>query len=102
MDILIIVEKRKMSVYDIGSICIKKVGREATRKCVVVDIIDKSFVLVTGPQALTGVKRRRANVSHLKPLEEKLTITPGASDEEIVALIKEEGMTNEMQIKAIP
>ena len=102
MDILITVEKRKMSAHDIGRICIKKVGREANRKCVVVDIIDKSYVLITGPKTLTKVKRRRANVNHLKSLMKKLAISRGASDEEIMIIIKTEGMTNEMQVKAIP
>jgi large subunit ribosomal protein L14e len=102
MNTLITGEKRKMSAHDIGRICIKKVGREANRKCVIVDIIDKSYVLVTGPKTLTRVKRRRANVNHLKPLEETLAISRGASDEEIMSIIKTEGMTNQMRIKAIP
>lgn len=91
-----------MSVYDIGRICIKTTGREANKKCVVVEIIDKSFALITGPKALSGVKRRRANINHLKPLEEKLAISRGASDEEIVSLIQKEGLTNEMLSKATP
>ena len=77
-----------MSAHDIGRICIKKVGREANRKCVVVDIIDKSYVLITGPKTLTKVKRRRANVNHLKSLMKKLAISRGASDEEIMVIIK--------------
>jgi len=68
---------------EIGRICVKLAGREAGRKCVIVDIIDKSFVLVTGPKNVTGVKRRRANVNHIEPLQDKIQIKRGASDEEV-------------------
>jgi len=72
-----------MPAIEIGRICVKQRGRETGKKCVVVDIVDKSFVLVTGPKEVSGVKRRRANINHLRPLEEKLDISRGASDEEI-------------------
>ncbi len=74
------------SAVDIGKICVKKLGREASKKCVIVDIIDKSFVLVTGPKALTGVKRRRVNINHLEPTNSSLKIARRASDEDIIAL----------------
>lgn len=77
------------SVFDIGRVCIKKAGRESGRKCVVVDTIDKNFVLITGPKTLTGVKRRRVNVDHLEPLEIKIKIRRGASDEEIAKVLTE-------------
>ena len=59
-----------MSAVDIGRICVKTRGREKGKRCVIVDIIDRSFVLITGPKDLTGVKRRRANVGHLEILDE--------------------------------
>jgi large subunit ribosomal protein L14e len=92
-------EKNKMTILDIGSICVKKLGRETGRKCIVVDIIDKSFVLVTGPQALSGVKRRRANVNHLEPIAAKLNITRQASDEDVIRAVEAEGKTEEMKAK---
>jgi large subunit ribosomal protein L14e len=64
---------------DVGRVCVKLVGREAGKKCVVVDVVDESYVLVSGPE----VKRRRCNVRHLEPLEQKLEIGEGASDEEV-------------------
>ncbi|MEM2901613.1 MAG: 50S ribosomal protein L14e [Candidatus Bathyarchaeia archaeon] len=72
-----------MSVMDVGSVCVKKTGREKGRKCVVVDVVDKNYVLVTGPKSLTGVKRRRVNVKHLDPTGEIVKIKKGASDEEV-------------------
>lgn len=58
-----------MPAIEVGRICVKNAGRETGHKCVIVDIIDKSFVLVTGPKELTGVKRRRTNIEHITHLE---------------------------------
>jgi large subunit ribosomal protein L14e len=44
---------------EIGRICVKLTGREAGRKCVIVDIIDKSFVVITGPKTITGSARAK-------------------------------------------
>ena len=75
---------------EIGRICIKTRGREKGRKCVVVDLIDKNYVLITGPKSITGVKRRRVNIDHLKPTLEKLKVNRGASDESVEAAVKDE------------
>ncbi|HDI52830.1 MAG TPA: 50S ribosomal protein L14e [Candidatus Bathyarchaeota archaeon] len=76
-----------MPLIEVGRVCIKTRGREAGRRCVIVDIIDRNFVLITGPRDVTGVRRRRANIDHLKPLDEKIDIRPGASDEEVKAAL---------------
>jgi large subunit ribosomal protein L14e len=73
---------------DVGRVCVKLSGREAGRRCVIIDIIDRNYVLVTGPEGLTGVRRRRVNMTHLRPLEDKLDISRGASDEEIIEILK--------------
>ena len=73
-----------MPAIEVGRICIKTCGREAGKRCVIVDLIDKNFVLVTGPKSVTGVRRRRANINHLSPTEEKINIKRGASDEEVL------------------
>lgn len=77
-------------MVEVGRICVKIAGREAGQKCVIVDVIDKNFVLVTGPQKVTGLKRRRVNVSHIEPTERKIKIRRGDSDEEIVSAIDSE------------
>jgi len=64
-------------------------GRESGKECVIIDIIDRSFVLITGPISASGVKRRRANVSHLKPTETVLDIRRGATDEEVEKALSE-------------
>jgi len=72
-----------MPAIEVGRLCLKMAGRESGKRCVIVDVIDKSFVLVTGPQQLTGVRRRRTNVKHLEVTEEKIDIKKGATDEEV-------------------
>jgi len=88
--------KKVMPAIEIGRICVKQGGRECCTKCVVIDIVDKSFALVTGPKKLTGVKRRRANINHLMPLEDKIDIKRGASDDEVAQAIEAAGKTEEM------
>ena len=85
-----------MPAVEVGRICVKLSGREAGQKCVIIDIIDKNFVLITGPKAVTGIKRRRANVNHVEPLREKIKVKRGASDEEVVEALKSSGRLDEM------
>ena len=77
-----------MPAIEVGRVCIKTMGREDGKKCVIVNIIDKSFVLITGPKSITGVKRRRVNVRHLKPTQERIEVTRGASDEEVIDMLR--------------
>jgi len=91
-----------MPAIEVGRICVKIKGREAGRRCVVLDIIDKNFVLVTGPKNITGVRRRRVNINHLKPTEKTIKIGRGASDEEVYKALVEAGILEEyMQVKKI-
>ncbi|MCW4026775.1 MAG: 50S ribosomal protein L14e [Candidatus Bathyarchaeota archaeon] len=76
-----------MPAIEVGRICVKATGREAGKRCVIVDIVDKNFVLVTGPLSVTGVKRRRVNVNHIKPTEEKIKIKRGATDEQVAEML---------------
>jgi len=77
-----------MPAIEVGRICVKVLGREAGKKCVIVDLMDKSFVLITGPKKLTDVKRRRVNANHIEPLQDKIDIKRGASDEEVADALK--------------
>jgi len=86
-----------MAAIEIGRICVKTRGREAGRKCVIVDLIDDRYVLVTGPKDVSGVKRRRANIKHLEPTEYKIEIKPDASDEEVKKALEEAGLLEKMK-----
>ena len=74
-------------VIEVGRVCVKLRGREAGRKCVVVDIIDENFVLIDG-----DVKRRRVNIKHIEPLPQRLEIKAGASTEEVIKAMLEAGI----------
>ena len=82
---------------EVGRICIKIAGREAGKRCIVVDVMDKSFVMVTGPKKLTGVKRKRVNMNHLLTLADKLDLKRGASDDEVTSVLEAAGKLNEMK-----
>jgi large subunit ribosomal protein L14e len=84
---------------EIGQVCVKTVGKEKGNYCVVVKKVDENFVIVSGPKALTGVKRRRANVIHLQPLQYKLDIKEDASDEEILEAWKRSGLIEKFGLK---
>ena len=86
-----------MPAIEVGRICVKVSGREAGRKCVIVDLMDKSFVLITGPKKITGVKRRRVNANHIEPMQAKLEIKRGASDEEVTDALKSAGKLDAMK-----
>jgi large subunit ribosomal protein L14e len=85
-----------LPAIEVGRICVKILGREAGKKCVIVDIVDKNFVLITGPKTVSGIKRRRANISHIEPTSEKVEMKRGATDEEIAEALKTAGKLEEM------
>lgn len=82
-----------MSVYDIGRVLIKTLGREAGKHCVVVDIIDKNYILVDG---LT-IRRRRVNYKHIEPTTDMIEIKKGASHENVETAIKKAKLEKKMK-----
>jgi len=81
---------------EVGRVCVKLSGREAGRKCVIIDLTDKSFVMITGPKSVTGIKRRRVNINHIEPLQDKIEVTRGVSDEEVSEALKASGKLETM------
>jgi len=71
----------------VGRMCVKIAGRDANKKCVIVDVLDKQFVLIDGE-----TRRRKCNIKHLEPLKEELKIKEKASHEEVVAAFKRLGI----------
>ncbi|MEK6857809.1 MAG: 50S ribosomal protein L14e [Nanoarchaeota archaeon] len=82
---------------EIGQICVKIAGRDAGKKCVVVEIIDNNFVLIDGE-----TRRRKCNLIHLEPLEQTVDIKKGASHEAVEKVLQVLGITtrNTKQKKA--
>lgn len=72
---------------EIGRICIKLAGRDARKKCVVIDILDERFVMIDGE-----TRRRKCNVSHLEPLTETIKIEKNAEHKTVVAEFKKLGI----------
>ena len=81
---------------DVGRIVVKLNGREATKKAVILEIIDKNFVLISGA-GISGVRRRRANINHLMPLEVQLNVPRGASDDELKSALDSMGLIEEFK-----
>ena len=77
-----------MPVFEVGRVAVKTLGREAGQHCVVVDVIDKSYVLVDGIR----MRRRRCNVRHLAPTPKVLDIKKGAKTKDVEKAIKTAGM----------
>ncbi len=73
-------------VMEIGRLAIKTAGREAGKKCVIVDVIDNNYVLIDG-----DVRRKRCNTAHLEPLAETIKIEKNASHGVIVSEFKKLG-----------
>ncbi len=64
--------------------------------------MDKSFVMITGPKKVSGVKRKRANINHLLVLGDKIDLKRGASDEEVTSVLEAAGKIEEMKESVNP
>ncbi len=84
---------------NVGRVCMKIAGREAGNYCVVVKKIDDNFILVTGPKALTGVKRRKVNIYHIEPLPYTLNIKEDSSDEEVLKAWEKSNLIKKFGLK---
>jgi large subunit ribosomal protein L14e len=84
-----------VGVYEIGRVCVKTTGREAGSYCVVVDIIDKNYALIDGP----NVRRRRVNFKHLEPIDSKVDVKKDASKEDIASAAESAGLSEKLQEK---
>jgi large subunit ribosomal protein L14e len=89
--------KSEMVAIEVGRICVKTHGREAGHKCVIADLIDDNFVLVTGPKDVNGTKRRRVNVRHIEMTNDKINLKKGSSDEEVKNALQAAGKLDSMK-----
>ena len=91
-----------MASFEVGRVCVKLSGRETGKKCVVVDVVDKNFVLITGPKSVTGVRRRRTNVDHLEPTAEVIELKKGAEDDDVEKALTKGKKTKFMKDDVLP
>jgi len=77
----------KMVLNEIGRVVVKTAGRDAGKKAVIVDTLDKNHVLIDG-----ATRRRKCNIAHLEPLEKVIKIEKNASHEDVTKAFKEIGL----------
>lgn len=88
-----------MAAIEPGKICVKISGREAGKRCVIVDVIDKNYVLITGPPTVNKVRRRKSNIKHIEITEDEIDIKRGAEDSEIAEALEKAGLLDLMKEK---
>ena len=76
-----------MSIFDVGRMCVKIAGRDAGRKCVVVEKVDTQFVVVDG-----DVRRKKVNTKHLEPLETTVDLKGKTSHADVKASFSKLGL----------
>ena len=74
-------------MMDVGRLCVKIAGRDAGKKCVIVDVVDDRFVMIDGE-----TRRRKCNLKHLEPTEDTIKIAKGANHQSIVSEFKKIGI----------
>ncbi len=74
-------------MIEVGRLCVKIAGRDAGLKCVVVEVLDKNFVMIDGK-----TRRRKCNIIHIEPLEQVIKIKAKASHSDIVSEFKKLGI----------
>lgn len=88
-----------MTLYNIGRVCVKTVGRETGSYCVIVDEMEGRFVVVTGPKHVSNVRRRKCNIRHLEPLEMEIPIEKGADDGAVEKALEAAGLKEKFREK---
>ena len=76
-----------MTLFNVGRICMKIAGRDAGRKCVVVEEMDVGFVLIDG-----ATRRKKVNIKHLEPLAETIDIQNKASHQDVITAFDKIGI----------
>jgi large subunit ribosomal protein L14e len=73
-------------MIEVGRLCVKTAGRDAGKKCVVIEVIDSNFVMIDGE-----TRRRKCNILHLEPLDKTADVKKGASHAEVVKVFESLG-----------
>ncbi len=76
-----------MSLFEIGRVCLKIAGRDAGRKCVVVESAGEGYVVVDG-----STRRKKVNVKHLEPLSQMLDLKGKASHDVVKKAFEKLGL----------
>ena len=74
-------------LLELGRLCIKTCGRDAMKHCIVVEIIDKNYVVVDG-----NTRKKKVNILHLEPIGKKFDVKKDITRKEIFEIFKKEGI----------
>lgn len=72
-------------MFEIGRLCVKLAGRDSGKKAVIIDVLDKNYVLIDGE-----TRRRKSNINHIEPLNKLFKIKKNASHKTVKELFKKE------------
>ena len=78
----------------IGYLCAKNSGRDAGKECIIVDIVDKTFVIIDG-----NTRRRKCNMCHLEYLGKIADIKAKADHETVMKALDKLGVKAEIKRK---
>ena len=81
-------------MFEIGRLCLKIAGRDAGLKCIIIDKLNDSYVLIDGQ-----TRRRKCNIKHLEPLDNVLKIKKGLVHDDVVKELRKEGIEIKEKIK---
>lgn len=84
-------------MLEVGRLCIKTAGRDATAYCVVVEKIDEKYVLVDG-----NTRRKKVNMAHLEPLNKTLDVKKGADTKAVLEAFDKAGIKVKKSAEAKP
>ena len=73
-------------MIDVGRVCVKTAGRDAGKKCVIVDVLDDTYVLIDGQ-----TRRKKVNMLHLEPTKDVVDLPKAATHEEVAMAFKKAG-----------
>lgn len=74
-------------MLEIGRLCIKTAGRDAMRHCIILEEIDKNYVLVDG-----NTRRKKVNKNHLELLDKVFKVDNKTTTKQILEILKKEGI----------
>lgn len=74
-------------MIEIGRVVVKTAGRDASKKGIILDILDDNYILIDGE-----TRRRKVNILHVEPLNQVIKIGKNAPHEEVSKALDELGI----------
>ena len=86
-----------MPLLEEGRVAVKKLGRDAGDKAVIMKVIDKNFVMI---KSHSRPKERKCNVKHLEFLNQKVSIGNASETDSLLDVEKKQDRTPKQEKKA--